>query len=65
MGLRRYSVEVPLRIKENENPTAWARKHCPSYLSATWHIHEDKNQSYAEYHFWDEKDANWFMLRWS
>ena len=47
-------------------PTKWAKKYCPSYI--TNDIHMDGYNTYdatkIDYHFSDEKDAIWFMLKW-
>ena len=60
----RYTVTLPLKSHNKETPAQWAREHCESYLSATWHLIEDEGRSEADYHFAEEKDAMIFSLRW-
>lgn len=46
----------------------WAREHCASYSGYEALDVSDvslKNDVLAEYTFKDEKDASWFILRWS
>jgi hypothetical protein len=47
-------------------PLAWAKKHCPSYI--TNDVHKNKNESgqgvLIDYFFSEGKDAMVFMLRW-
>jgi hypothetical protein len=60
----RYTVTLPHEYEWH--PTAWAKEHCPSYLSATAHIcmGRDLPPSKVEYHFEDEKDVVIFSLKW-
>lgn len=60
----RYSVTLPLKSHDKETPAQWARGHCKSYISSTWHLMEDEKLTKAEYHFSDNKDAFWFRMRW-
>lgn len=47
-------------------PLAWAKAHCPSYI--TNDMHQDGYYTYdntrVDYHFSSERDAIWFTLRW-
>ena len=60
----RYTAILP-HIYE-WHPATWAKKHCPSYLSATAHLCkiENEDQSKVEYHFAEERDLTMFLLRW-
>ena len=64
------SVEISMRYtvtllhKHDWEPMSWAKENCPSYISNTGFLHEDKNDSSIEYYFVDEKDAFWFKMRW-
>jgi hypothetical protein len=61
----KYSVMIPRRrYTQGDNPGDWAKINCPSYLSATWYLHEDANRAKEEYYFSNEKDAFWFRMRW-
>lgn len=48
-------------------PLAWAKKHCPSYITNA--IHQDGYNTYdnrkIDYFFGDEKEALMFLLKWS
>lgn len=44
--------------------TRWAKLHCPSYITASTGVKKDGKHFY-KYHFTDEKDMIFFMLRWS
>jgi hypothetical protein len=48
-------------------PLEWAKKYCPSYI--TNDMHQDGYYTYdntkIDYFFGNEKDAMWFVLRWS
>jgi hypothetical protein len=48
-------------------PLEWAMKYCPSYI--TNDVHCDGYNTYdntkIDYFFGNEKDAMWFVLRWS
>lgn len=46
---------------------SWAQKYCPSYVG--YHVQDVSDVSVqwdeiACYQFREEKDANWFMLKW-
>lgn len=46
----------------------WAQQFCPSYIGYTVQDVSDTGYYWDEiacYQFKDQKDANWFMLRWS
>jgi len=60
----RHTITLPLRSHDKETPSQWAREHCKSYRSSTWHINEDTSRSKVDYHFSDSKDALWFRMRW-
>jgi hypothetical protein len=58
----RYTVTIP--HKNEWHTVAWAKENCPSYISCTGYLKEDKDQGFIEYYFSDEKDASVFSLRW-
>jgi hypothetical protein len=43
-------------------PLEWAKKHCPSYIT---NEAGPINEASIVYYFGDERDAMWFILRWS
>jgi hypothetical protein len=62
------SYTITLQHK-GEEPKYWAREHCKSYLSCTLHGNfsdgrGSERRLFMDYHFNDDKDANWFALRW-
>jgi len=62
------SYTITLQHK-GEEPKHWARKHCKSYVSCTMHgtfgeAFGDDAGLFMDYHFNDDKDAFWFVLRW-
>ena len=62
------SYTITLQHK-GEEPKHWAREHCKSYLSCTLHGNFSDGRGsepnlFMDYHFNDDKDANWFALRW-
>jgi hypothetical protein len=48
-------------------PLHWAKKYCPSYITNDMHCngYNTYDATKIDYHFSDEKDASWFLLRWS
>ena len=45
----------------------WAQKYCPSYIGYTVQDVSDVSLQWDEiacYQFKEQKDANWFMLKW-
>lgn len=60
----KYDEGIKLFLEANE----WAVKYCPSYKGH--HVQDVSDVSYvydniALYVFEDEKDANWFQLKWA
>jgi hypothetical protein len=64
------SVEVSMRYTitlqhKSVEPKDWARIHCKSFLSCTLHgTFGDDASLFMDYHFFDDKDAFWFRMRW-
>ncbi len=62
-------VTLPYDEKRMEALT-WAKKNCPSYITndSTKVVTDDVSmypyEHVINYYFGDEKDANWFALRW-
>ena len=47
-------------------PLDWAKKYCPSYITNDIHKYSNSyDSSRIDYFFGNEKDAMWFVLRWS
>ena len=47
-------------------PLEWAKKYCPSYITNDIHKHGNSyDAKRIDYFFATEKDAMWFVLRWS
>jgi len=47
-------------------PLEWTKKYCSSYISNDIHKYGNSyDNTRIDYFFSDEKDAMWFMLRWS
>ena len=64
-------MKVTLPYDDNWAALTWAKKNCPSYITnATTRVVIDVVSMYpyenvVNYYFGDEKDANWFALRWA
>lgn len=60
------STKVTVPYTPFWEPLAWAKEHCPSYISND--LHRDGYKTYdhtcIDYFFSDEQDAMWFALRW-
>ena len=62
-----YTITLQHKSVEPMHLTAkdWAREHCKSFLSCTLHgTFGDDASLFMDYHFFDDKDAMWFALRW-
>lgn len=47
-------------------PLEWAKRYCPSYITNDIHKHGNSyDNKRIDYFFENEKDAMWFVLRWS
>ena len=47
-------------------PLEWAKKYCPSYITNDIHKYGNSyDNTRIDYFFGNEKDAMWFVLRWS
>jgi len=48
-------------------PLHWAKKYCPSYITNDmhWDGYNTYDATKIDYFFANEKDAMWFVLRWS
>ena len=47
--------------------SAWAKEHCPSFVDVNMMEVSDVSNEFdyvAEYTFVEERDANWFKLKW-
>ena len=69
-------TEITITLPLNQNgdnilPLEWAKDNCPSYITNSVDvIYESDDQRFPtgfvmKYHFYDEKDAVMFALRWS
>jgi len=47
-------------------PLEWAKRYCPSYITNDIHKYDNSyDAKRIDYFFGNEKDAMWFVLRWS
>ena len=62
------SIIVTLPYNPTWTELAWAKKHCPSYITNQGHKNNDPfdaNDFKINYYFGNKKDALMFRLRWA
>lgn len=60
-------LTVTLPYDSNWKALAWAKEHCPSYITNDVHMrgYNDFDTTKIDYFFGDERDVVAFVLRWS
>ena len=59
-----YTITLPeLPFEKECELMKWTKKNCKSLITTDGCFIDDV--AYITYYFYNEKDANWFTLRWS
>jgi hypothetical protein len=60
-------MTVTLPYDPEWRPLEWAKTYCPSYITNDMHCdgYNTYDNTKIDYFFANEKDAMWFVLRWS